>query len=185
MSDRWGILLGATLALGLSATARALPWDIDMADSTTVKAYEAVMLPPPEGAVAQPSMYSPMSFRPNFLRGSPEGEALHAPFDATADSVAHGKKMYDIYCLPCHGDGAKLGPVAQPGRFPGVVAISGPGGRAASVSDGWLYLTIRNGSAIMMPYAWAMNDEEIWSVVQYIRTMPGAAHVAPVPAEAP
>ena len=86
------------------------------------------------------------------------------------------------YCAPCHGvDGQNLGPVAQPGRYPGVVALAGNAGVAKHRTDGWIYLTIRNGGAIMPYYGWAMSDDEIWATVHYIRTMPNSQYIPPAP----
>ncbi len=84
--------------------------------------------------------------------------------------------MYGIYCTPCHGDGVVVGAVGEPGRFPGVVPLAGPRGIAKSRTDGWIYLTIRNGGAIMPNYGWAMSDEEMWAIVDYVRTLPNAQH---------
>ena len=38
-------------------------------------------------------------------------------------------------------------------------------------TEGYLYLTIRNGGAIMPSYYWAMNDAEMWDVVAYLRSL--------------
>ncbi|MFT4625705.1 MAG: mono/diheme cytochrome c family protein [Myxococcota bacterium] len=166
------------LGVALSTAAFGLPWDIDMADSQAKDGYSIEMEPAPEGVVAQPSMLSPRPHAPNFQRGTPEGNALSNPYDA---NVELGDKMYNIYCTPCHGDGVELGPVAQPGRFPGVVALAGDSGIVKSRTDGWVYLTIRNGGAIMPNYGWAMSDQEIWSIVDYVRTMPKAQFIPPKP----
>lgn len=175
----WLGLAGLTLASGVAI---ALPWDIDMADSQSVKAYERPMKAPPEGVVAQDHVLTPKGFAPNFDRFTPEGQALANPYPADATHLALGEKMYGIYCTPCHGDGEKLGPVAEPGRFPGVVPLSGNGGVLKARTDGWVYLTIRNGGAIMPYYGWAMNDREMWSIVHYVRTLPNGAYVPPQPA---
>jgi mono/diheme cytochrome c family protein len=92
--------------------------------------------------------------------------------------------MYNIYCSPCHGDGVNLGTVAQPGRYPGVVALAGDNGILKARNDGWVYLTIRNGGAIMPNYGWAMSDTEMWSIVDYVRTMPKSQFVPPKPKRA-
>ena len=89
--------------------------------------------------------------------------------------------MYNIYCTPCHGDGETVGPVGEPGRFPGVVSLAGAAGVAKLRTDGWIYLTIRNGGAIMPYYGWAMSDDEIWATVHYIRTMPNSQYIPPAP----
>lgn len=171
---------------GMSTAAFGLPWDLDMADSQAVRGYEKQLLPPPAGVVAQENILSPRGYAPNFKRGTPEGDALQAPFAASGDVLATGETMYNTYCSPCHGtDGANLGPVAQPGRYPGVVALAGANGIAKNRTDGWIYLTIRNGGAIMPSYSWAMSDSEIWSTVHYVRTLENARYIPPAPVEAP
>ncbi len=169
----------AVLGLGLASAAVGLPWDIDMADSQGHKAYEVPMKGIAEGVIAQPNVLSPVGYTPNYDRMSPEGQALASPFPASDESRAQGEKMYNIYCSPCHGDGEKLGPVAQPGRFPGVLALSGKSGVLKLRSDGYIYLTIRNGGAIMPYYGWAMTDAEMWSIVHYARTLPDSTYVPP------
>ena len=167
---------------GLSTTAFGLPWDVDMSDSQAVRGYEQEIQGLPQGTVQQASMLSPRTYAPNYVRGSEQGEALHPPMAATPEVLATGETMYKTYCSPCHGsDGVKLGPVAQPGRYPGVVALAGANGVAKNRSDGWIYLTIRNGGAIMPYYGWAMSDTEIWSTVHYIRTLSNAKYMPPAP----
>lgn len=58
-----GILVMSSVALGL-------PWDIDMADAQTVKAYEQPMRGLPVGVVSQDNVLSPKSFQTNAMRGS-------------------------------------------------------------------------------------------------------------------
>lgn len=166
----------AVAALGLSSLAFGLPWDIDMADGQQKKAYAIEMQPLPAGVVVQPSVLSPDTFVPNAVRGSEEGEALAAPFEDTAAVLAKGKHMYDVYCTPCHADGSSVGPVGQPGRVPGVVTLAGPSGVLGLRSDGWLYLTVRNGGPIMPGYGWAMTDDEMWSLVRHLRTFDNATY---------
>ena len=121
-----------------------------------------------------------------WLRTSPEGQALVSPYPSDDAQLALGEQMFGIYCTPCHGvDGVHLGPVAAPGRLPGVVPLAGPAGVAHLRTDGWIYLTIRNGGAVMPTYGWAMSDKEMWSVVAYVRTLENAAAPAPQQENAP
>jgi mono/diheme cytochrome c family protein len=174
---------GALALAGLVASsAYALPWDIDMADSQAVKAYERRMSDLPDGVVSQPSTTAPRSFHANYVRGSAEGEALRQPLESSEATLVTGKQMYATYCAPCHGvDGINLGPVAQPGRLPGVVPLAGGAGVAKSRSDAWIYLTIRNGGAVMPSYGHAMADEEIWATVAFVRTLESSKYVPPAP----
>jgi mono/diheme cytochrome c family protein len=183
------LLLAGLAGLGLSTVALGLPWDVDMANGQQRKAYSFDMQPLPEGVVAQPSMTSPKGFAPNYVKGTPDAEALVNPFSGDA-TVANGKKMFQTYCTPCHGDGVNLGPVAgtPPNRLPGVAVLAGPNGVAHTRSDGYIYLTVRNGGNIMPSYGWAMTDEEMWSVVAYVRTLDNAKYDGPAggaPAPAP
>mgnify|MGYP001092493075 CR=1 FL=1 len=52
--------------LGLASTAFGLPCDIDMADSQAKDGYSIVMPGPPEGAIAQPNILSPMGWRAKY-----------------------------------------------------------------------------------------------------------------------
>lgn len=182
-SRRWALGLTAVAGLTASSIAIGLPWDIDMADGQAKKAYSHEMQGIAPGAVAQRNMQSPVWYTPNYERMSPEGQALTSPLEDNEETLAQGERMYNIYCTPCHGDGVNLGTVAQPGRYPGVVALAGPAGVAKLRTDGHIYLTIRNGGAIMPYYSWGMNDDEMWSIVHYVRTMPDAAYIPPEPAE--
>ena len=185
MRARRTVIATSVIVAAMASTAAfGLPWDIDMADGQAKKAYSRHMGGIPDGVVAQPNVQSPVGWTANYDRTSPEGQALTSPYPADDASLETGERMYGIYCTPCHGDGENLGPVAQPGRFPGVIPISGPAGIAKMRTDGWIYLTIRNGGAVMPYYSWAMDDAEMWSIVQYVRTLPGAEYIPPAPAEA-
>jgi mono/diheme cytochrome c family protein len=183
-SVRWAkVALGAAVGLGLSSVALGLPWDIDMADAQQRKAYSFDMGTLPEGVVAQPALTSPKGYATNYVRGTPEGEALANPLTDDEATRAVGKRMFGTYCTPCHGDGVNLGPIAgnPPARLPGVSVLAGPNGVARQRSDGYIYLTIRNGGNIMPSYGWALSDTEMWSVVSYVRTLENAQPVRSSP----
>lgn len=170
----------ALAALSVSTVALGWPWDVDMADNAAKKAYSVDMRAPPAGVVAQPSITSPKPYVTNHVRGTPDGESLTNPMPDDEATRALGSKMYGIYCAPCHGaDGINLGPVAAPGRLPGVLPLAGPAGAAKARSDAYVYLTIRNGGNVMPSYGWAMSDAEMWAVVTHVRTLPDAKYVPP------
>lgn len=176
-------VVGLASSAAVATAAFGLPWDVDMADNQAYKGYERDMGTLPDGVVAQPSLESPKTHVTNFKRGSDEGQALANPLADSPETLARGEKMYQIYCSPCHGnDGEHLGAVAQPGRLPGVVPLAGAAGVAHLRNDGWIYLTIRNGGAVMPPYDWALSEEEMWSVVSYVRTLNNGKYVPPVEA---
>lgn len=189
MSKRWqrtGVIAAAIGLMSVSTMALGLPWDVDMADSQSMKAYSHVMPGLPEGVVSQKNVVSPNHFTPNVVRGSDASKRLLAPV-ANEKRIEKGREMYQIYCYPCHGEqgGASgtLGPVAwteaAPDRLKGISYLAGPNGVARDRDDQWIYLTIRNGGSIMPSYGHTMNDEEMWSIVHYIRTLPEAKQAKP------
>src|SRR5262245_38973153 len=109
MSRRRAAMIGVAVAgLGLSGVALGLPWDVDMSNGQQRKGYSFDMQPLPDGVVAQPAITSPKGFAQDYVRGSPEGEALANPLPASDPTIATGKKMFTTYCQPCHGDGVTL-----------------------------------------------------------------------------
>lgn len=182
---RWLAVAATVGMLGVAGTAEGLPWDVDMADGQAKKAYSHVMEAPVEGTVSQASLVTPIgpgraldgNVVMNHVRGSKQGQALTNPYES---NLPTGEYMYNVYCTPCHADGAGLGKVAELG-YPGVQMLSGPAGVVKSRVDGWLYLTIRNGGGLMPSYGWAMSDNEMWSVVEYLRTLPESQYVPPTP----
>ncbi len=188
-----GIGVAAAL-MGASTVAFGLPWDLDMVDSQMVKAYEQPMTGLPEGVVSQPNVLSPKPFVASygdFPHTSPEADALRAPFPADDAVLAEGEKYYGIYCTPCHGDGVTVGPVAKKGvpapplyGANGVLHTRLP--KNAPMTDGYLYFTIRKGSlsTVMPAYGYTMTEEEMWSIVHWVRAS-DAKVVAAEPPKAP
>ena len=157
-------------------------WFTDMMDSQFVRAYERPMAPLPEGVVSR-NMYVA-----NFDRTTPEGQALTHKFTVDEDFVKKGEWGFKTYCAPCHNaDATGMGPVTDNSggkkRFmiPGV-PLAGPSGVLKMRTDGYVYLTIRNGGALMPSYNWALEEDEMWAIVAYLRTLPNGVYVPPAPA---
>lgn len=169
------IALTSTVAFGL-------PWDIDMADSQAVKAYEYQMADTPEGIVPQGNLLTPGTYVDNYVLGTPEGNALQNPVEMTEASLATGERMYEIYCTACHGNGVVLNENVSK-NYPGIAILWGDAqnARARQIPDGRLYLTIRNGYGLMPAYGKSMDDTEMWSLVHYIRQQPKAEYTEPTP----
>ncbi len=184
------------IAAGLLAagSAWAFPWDIDMIDAYTLKAYEWKMLPQPAASVQRQPVgpkpagaYQVAAVATVDRAQSAVVDAMVNPFPADEAHLAEGKRMFQVTCAPCHGvDGKGGGPVTNHNpaqglnRFPiPAPLLSGAGAVSAVRSDGYIYATIRNGGALMPAYGTSLTEQERWSVVSYIRTLDGAAYTAP------
>jgi copper transport protein len=103
------------------------------------------------------------------LAGTGETDALTNPFPSTADSLATGRQVYQQNCQSCHGvDGRGDGPAAA-GLAPP------PADLLVHVPlhfDQAMFNFIKNGipGTAMAPLGDKLTDEEIWHVINYIKT---------------
>jgi glucose/arabinose dehydrogenase/mono/diheme cytochrome c family protein len=122
---------------------------------------------------------------------------LTNPVSATPDSLAVGKRAYDINCAACHGNRAQ-GSVKA-----GVVIsiIAEQGGKQPpdltdaqwdhGGTDGEIFTAIKKGvpPTMMASYDGRLPDTEIWSIVNYLRALASSTPVtvtaAPTEAAAP
>ena len=88
----------------------------------------------------------------------------------TPESIEAGKKLYQRHCASCHGQG---------GKGDGGMALSG--GTPSDLTDEkWdygasdveIFTSIREGvSADMLEYKNKLNDQQIWQIVNFIRSI--------------
>lgn len=88
------------------------------------------------------------------------------PTKATPESIANGRKIYNIYCAACHGtDGKAQTPVAAKG-MPAVPIDA----LRLAFSEPHLYNKIRYGQPIMPPYGFQTTQAERWDIVNYLKS---------------
>ncbi|MXY23154.1 MAG: c-type cytochrome [Acidobacteria bacterium] len=101
---------------------------------------------------------------------SSEAQALVNPIEATQESRAAGRQLYVFMCRECHGnsgrgDGDMSHAGGVPSDFTDDVWKHGE-------TDGEIFTVIKEGvTADMQGYANRMNDEQIWHVVNYLRSL--------------
>ena len=89
-----------------------------------------------------------------------------SPFAPDEASVARGDTLFNRFCVTCHGkDMSGIGPVTDL-YLPAANLL---GENARSQPDGYLYLYMRHGGAIMPAYGNALSAHDAWDVVHFIR----------------
>ncbi|OFV90293.1 MAG: hypothetical protein A3G76_04775 [Acidobacteria bacterium RIFCSPLOWO2_12_FULL_65_11] len=105
-------------------------------------------------------------------RRASEAARLKNPARASAESIAAGKRVYQRYCLFCHGDAAKGdGAMAPEDVTPSNLADAA---WDCGSSDGEIFATIRDGVGPkfdMNAYKGRLTDQDIWNVVNYLRSI--------------
>lgn len=93
--------------------------------------------------------------------------SLVNPVALTQANLAEGRRLYNINCLPCHGDkGLGDGPVSV--KFPKGNIPSYKADRVQQLADGGAYHTITYGLNLMGSYAPVLTPEERWKVIHYV-----------------
>jgi len=104
------------------------------------------------------------------------------PVAATADNIASGKEAFSHYCVACHGmDGQNTGVPFAERMSPPVPSLASP--HVQAYSDGQLKWIIDNGlSPSGMPASKGiLSEDEIWSIVLFLRHLPPAGSLGEPP----
>jgi mono/diheme cytochrome c family protein len=151
------ILLGVFVVLAYLLP--RLPATSDMAHQPSIKPQEHPLPPAPNSVPVQGK-----ERRMELLEAS---EHLQNPVQATAASLEHGKQLFQIYCVPCHGPNAKgKGLVAKKlGTPPDDLTKES----AVEQTDGYVYTVIGQGGATMPPQAEGLSPRDRWDVVNFLR----------------
>jgi mono/diheme cytochrome c family protein len=97
------------------------------------------------------------------------GKELSNPFKADAETLAKGKKVYDIFCLQCHGsDGNGTGHLYSSGVYP-LKPRSLVGDVARNLKDGEIYYSVTLGFGSMGPHGAQIKPDDRWKLITYIR----------------
>lgn len=97
------------------------------------------------------------------------------PLPFTADNLAAGKEAFGHYCIACHGlDGQNTGVPFADRMSPPLSSLASA--EVQSYTDGQLKWIVDNGIAPSgMPASKGLlSDDEIWSIVHFLRHLPPA-----------
>jgi cytochrome c oxidase cbb3-type subunit 3 len=104
-------------------------------------------------------------------QGNPAAAAIKNPVAATDESIADGKRLYQRHCASCHGANAEGG--AGNDLIPAAPDLTDKEWKRGG-SDGEIFSAIKNGvppDLNMIPFGDQLKDPEIWSVVNYLRSI--------------
>ena len=110
-------------------------------------------------------------------------KAAGNPLPASKENILEGQQNFSHYCYVCHGlDGQATGVPFSDSLSPPVPSLASH--TVQTYTDGQLYWVIENGIwPSGMPAAKGiLNDDEIWSLVLYIRHLPPAGAMGDPPA---
>lgn len=102
-------------------------------------------------------------------------EILDNPFPITANGLARGKELYEIFCGVCHGNKGDGNGYLVSEDNPNVVYPAAPANflldEFLAASNGRYYHAIIYGKNVMGGYADKMSYEERWQVIHWIRSL--------------
>ncbi len=90
------------------------------------------------------------------------------PVPPDAQSLARGKKLYEIHCTPCHGAAGKGDGLVTPRFIPPPDLTSQP---VQAKSDGHFSYYIGFGGAVMPAYGEALSVTDRWDIVNHLRAL--------------
>jgi mono/diheme cytochrome c family protein len=100
------------------------------------------------------------------------------PLDSTAEVIASGKALYEMYCDHCHGPkGAGDGKVAagvkidgvQKGNYNGVPDYKSDA--LKNISEGHIFHVITHGKGLMWAHGSQISPEDRWKIAKYVKTL--------------
>jgi mono/diheme cytochrome c family protein len=98
-----------------------------------------------------------------------------SPLSANPKTIADGKDAFSHYCIACHGmDGQNTGVPFLDHMSPPVPSLASP--EVQQYTDGQLKWVIDNGiwPSGMPGSKDTLSDDEIWSIVVFLRNLPPA-----------
>ena len=104
-------------------------------------------------------------------QGNPDAARVRNPTPPTPESVAAGKSTYQRYCASCHGVNAEGGSGSD--ISPPAPDLTDSEWKHGS-TDGEIFDVIKNGvppELDMGPWGDRIKDEDIWHVVNYVRSL--------------
>lgn len=139
-----------------------------MMDNTAVKAqhlgpFDEPMRTPPEGTISQTTEIYHYANDPEGA-----GRALTNPVPRDKQSLLQGQKMFNTYCMVCHGPRGEGNGTIVP-KFPQPPSLHSD--KVRGWSDGRIYHVITMGQNLMPRYSTQISPMDRWAIVNYVRVL--------------
>jgi cytochrome c1 len=92
---------------------------------------------------------------------------LKNPLADSEKNLENGKKMYEIYCISCHGKkGDGNGYLSQAEKFEGI-----PSYKDRDINAGSIYHVIMHGKNLMGSHSSQLTYNERWQIIHYVEKL--------------
>lgn len=123
---------------------------------------------PVEGTIAR-NQAMPFAYPKSNEGYEAAGKELMNPLAKTEINLTEGKRLFEIYCIHCHGsEGKGDGTMVQNGKFPPPPSYSN---QLKDLPEGKMFWTITYGKNLMGSHASQLNQDERWKIIMYVQTL--------------
>ena len=178
----WVTAVLATAVIGCSHRKQqpALEYMPNMAYGPAIKAQNEDPMRPGYSAMRMPVPGTvPRGFTPYRYATADTLLAAHElvnPLPRTADVLGRGERVFNTYCIVCHGPrGDGQGYIVP--KFPMPPSLLSD--KVMNFPDGRIFHIITRGQNLMPSYASQILPEDRWAVIHYVRALERAAHPTP------
>jgi mono/diheme cytochrome c family protein len=99
----------------------------------------------------------------------PSADEIINPLKNNASAAKSGKKLFNTYCVVCHGPKGKGDGVAGASLTPRPTNLSTA--EVQSQTDGAIHWKMMEGRAPMASYKDLISEENVWQLINYLRTL--------------
>ncbi len=96
-------------------------------------------------------------------------DSLKNPLAGNLNAVKDGKKLFQLYCITCHGNEGKGNGISAAGLNPKPADLTLK--RIQKQSDGSMFWKITTGNPPMVSWKYTLTEKQRWELVDYIRQL--------------
>ncbi len=143
-------------------------------DSITNRIPVKGSIPLYQGNVGQLNHFKPYKYSNSVSGYDSAGAFVKSPLANDSIQLTEGKRLFNIYCSPCHGAGGKgNGSIVE---NPNIKNTYPPppsyfSDNLLALPEGKMFHSVHYGRNLMGSYASQLDQKQIWMVIGYIRSM--------------